>query len=102
MASELTELHMAKYGNGAGDFGLVKGVEAAAALEDAMHQRFVLMWDDVQAGDRFSPLGFCFCGGSFPTLRCKARSGGIFPLVILQHVRFVVLHPGMSLPEGAR
>ena len=79
MASELTELHMAKYGNGAGDFGLVKGVEAAAALEDAMHQRFVLMWDDVQAGDRFSPSGFCFCveGHSPPS---DARQGqGAFP-----------------------
>ena len=79
MASELTELHMAKYGNGAGDFGLVKGVEAAAALEDAMHQRFVLMWDDVQAGDRFSPLGFLLLWRLIPHPQMQGKVRGHFP-----------------------
>ena len=50
LASELTDLH-AKYGNGSGAFGLVKGVEAAIVLENVMHQRFVLIWDDVHAGE---------------------------------------------------
>ena len=48
-ASEITEVHMGNFGNGSGAFGLVKGVEAAAALESAMHPRFVFIWDDVHA-----------------------------------------------------
>ena len=86
---------MPRYGNGSGDFGLVRGVEAAAVVDDAMHQRFVSIWDDVRVGDHFSPSGFCLCGGPFPTLGCTV--GVHYPRVIFHHVLSVGLQSGVVI-----